>query len=103
MSARKPRSTRDVRVTMQQVARRAGVSAITVSRTLRLPDKVAPALSERIMRICQDLGYVPNHAARALASSRSRILVAVIPSLRNVVFVDITIVRAPGWERLWQH
>src|SRR3546814_2568756 len=74
---------------MQQVARRAGVSAITVSRTLRLPDKVAPALRERILRICQELGYVPNHAASALASSRSRIVVALIPSLSNVVFVDI--------------
>src|SRR3546814_16323892 len=74
---------------MQQVARRAGVSAITVSRTLRLPDKVAPALRERILRICHELGYVPNHAASALASSRSHIVVALIPSLSNVVFVDI--------------
>jgi len=89
MSARKPRSTRDGRVTMQQVARRAGVSAITVSRALRLPDKVAPPLRERILRICHELGYVPNHAASALASSRSRIVVALIPSLSNVVFVDI--------------
>ncbi|HYG43359.1 MAG TPA: LacI family DNA-binding transcriptional regulator [Bordetella sp.] len=89
MSARKSRSTRDGRVTMQQVARRAGVSAITVSRALRVPDKVAPALRERVLRICQELGYVPNHAASALASSRSRIVVALIPSLSNVVFVDI--------------
>jgi len=89
MSARKPRSTRDGRVTMQQVARRAGVSAITVSRALRLPQKVAPALRERILRICQELGYVPNHAASALASARSRNIVALIPSLSNVVFVDI--------------
>ncbi|MBO9354274.1 LacI family DNA-binding transcriptional regulator [Bordetella petrii] len=89
MSARKSRSTRDGRVTMQQVARRAGVSAITVSRTLRVPDKVAPEMRERVLRVCQELGYVPNHAASALASSRSRIVVALIPSLSNVVFVDI--------------
>ncbi|KAG1169105.1 hypothetical protein G6F35_017353 [Rhizopus arrhizus] len=44
MSVRKPRSTRAGRVTMQDVARRVGVSAITVSRALRTPDKVAEAL-----------------------------------------------------------
>ena len=43
MSVRKPRSTRAGRVTMQDVARRVGVSAITVSRALRTPDKVAEA------------------------------------------------------------
>lgn len=89
MSARKPRSTRGGRVTMQQVARHAGVSAITVSRALRAPHKVAPAVRERVLQICHELGYVPNHAASALASSRSRIVVALVPSLTNVVFLDI--------------
>ncbi|CAB3684436.1 HTH-type transcriptional regulator GntR [Achromobacter pestifer] len=89
MSVRKPRSTRAGRVTMQDVARRVGVSAITVSRALRTPDKVAEALRLRIARVCQELGYVPNHAASALASARSQTIVALIPSLSNVVFVDI--------------
>ena len=89
MSVRKPRSTRAGRVTMQDVARRVGVSAITVSRALRTPDKVAEALRQRIARVCQELGYVPNHAASALASARSQTVVALIPSLSNVVFVDI--------------
>jgi len=74
---------------MQDVARRAGVSAITVSRALRDPDKVAPALRERIEALCEEMGYVVHHAASALASARSRIIVALIPSLSNVVFVDI--------------
>lgn len=89
MSVRKPRSSHAGRVTMQEVARRAGVSAITVSRALRTPDKVAEALRLRIARVCQDLGYVPNHAASALASARSQTIVVLIPSLSNVVFVDI--------------
>ncbi len=89
MSIRKPRSTRAGRVTMQEVARRAGVSAITVSRALRTPDKVAEALRLRIAQVCQELGYVPNHAASALASARSQTIVVLIPSLSNVVFVDI--------------
>ena len=89
MSIRKPRSTRAGRVTMQEVARRAGVSAITVSRALRTPDKVAEPVRLRIAQVCQELGYVPNHAASALASARSQTVVVLIPSLSNVVFVDI--------------
>lgn len=89
MSVRKPRSSHAGRITMQEVARRAGVSAITVSRALRTPDKVAEALRLRIVRVCQELGYVPNHAASALASARSQTVVVLIPSLSNVVFVDI--------------
>ena len=88
MSIRKPRSTRAGRVTMQEVARRAGVSAITVSRALRTPDKVAEPVRLRIAQVCQELGYVP-HAASALASARSQTVVVLIPSLSNVVFVDI--------------
>lgn len=89
MSVRKPRSSRAGRVTMQDVARRVGVSAITVSRALRTPDKVGQELREHIARVCQELGYVPNHAASALASARSQTIVVLIPSLSNVVFVDI--------------
>lgn len=43
----------------------------------------------RIAEVCQELGYVPNHAASALASARSQTIVVLIPSLSNVVFVDI--------------
>jgi len=89
MPVRKPRSSRDGRITMQDVARRAGVSAITVSRALRSPDKVTPAVRERIEQLCREMGYVLNHAASALASARSRTIVVLIPSLSNVVFVDI--------------
>jgi LacI family gluconate utilization system Gnt-I transcriptional repressor len=74
---------------MADVARATGVSAITVSRALRTPDKVQPALRARIEEACARLGYVPNHAASALASARSRTIVVLIPSLSNIVFVDI--------------
>ena len=64
MSIRKPRSTRAGRVTMQEVADRAGVSAITVSRALRTPDKVAEAVRQRIAEVCRELGYVPKMCIR---------------------------------------
>ena len=89
MSARKPRSPRNDRVTMADVARHAGVSAITVSRALRTPHMVQEAVRARIAAASDALGYVPNHAASALASARSRTIVVLIPSLSNIVFVDI--------------
>jgi len=57
--------------TLSAVAARAGVSAITVSRVLRLPAKVAPLTRARVEVAMRELGYVPNQLAGALAGSRS--------------------------------
>ncbi|MFC4273801.1 HTH-type transcriptional regulator GntR [Achromobacter aloeverae] len=76
---------------MADVARAAGVAPITVSRALSTPDKVQAEVRARIQDACDRLGYVPNHAASALASARSRTIVVLIPSLTNVVFVDIVV------------
>lgn len=86
--ARKGRGDRGGRVTMADVAREVGVSAITVSRALRQPDLVSEALATRIAETCARLGYVRSRAASALASSRSRTILVLIPSLSNMVFVD---------------
>jgi LacI family gluconate utilization system Gnt-I transcriptional repressor len=75
--------------TLEDVARRAGVSAVTASRALRTPDRVAPDTLARIRDAVNALGYVPNPAAQALASARSRVLGVVIPSVTNSVFADL--------------
>jgi DNA-binding LacI/PurR family transcriptional regulator len=59
---------------MADVARRAGVSIMTVSRVLNEHQRVAPATRERVQQAVQELGYQPNHAARMLAGARSRVL-----------------------------
>ncbi|MFZ2100218.1 MAG: LacI family DNA-binding transcriptional regulator [Oricola sp.] len=74
---------------MADVARVADVSAITASRALRNPDTVSPALRERISRAVADIGYVPNTAAQALASSRTNVIGVIIPSVTNSVFTDV--------------
>jgi LacI family transcriptional regulator, gluconate utilization system Gnt-I transcriptional repressor len=76
-------------VTLSDVARRAGVSAITASRALRTPDMVSPRTRARIESAVETLGYVPNAAARALASSRSRTIGVIIPSVTNQIFADL--------------
>ncbi|QPF74250.1 LacI family DNA-binding transcriptional regulator [Roseateles sp. DAIF2] len=77
------------RVTLQEVAQAAGVSPITASRALRGERAVAPELVERVQAAVQRLGYVPDPAARALASSRSSQVAVLIPLLSNALFVDL--------------
>ncbi len=76
------------RSTMADVAAAAGVTKITVSRYLREPAKVAPGTAERIAQAMQAQGYVPHKQAGMLASGRSRMVAAIVPSLANSVFAD---------------
>ncbi|GIZ11781.1 LacI family DNA-binding transcriptional regulator [Pseudomonas sp. NCCP-436] len=86
MSQRRRRSAE--RVTLSDVAKAAGCSLMSASRALSQPGRVSDSLREQVMRAARELGYVPNPAARALASSRSNLVAVVIPSLSNSVFVD---------------
>ncbi|RMD01622.1 LacI family DNA-binding transcriptional regulator [Aquitalea palustris] len=86
--SRKPRLRSGSGVTMHDVGLAAGVSAITVSRALHSPERVTPALREKILQVVEQLGYVPNRSARQLASARSHTVLVLIPSLSNTVFID---------------
>ncbi len=72
--------------TLEDVARVAGVSPATVSRCINRPQAVRLEKRQRIERAIDQLGYVPNGAARALASRRSRMIGAILPSLDNMLF-----------------
>lgn len=76
-------------VRLAEVAKLAGVSPITASRFFRNPEAVSPAKRERVESAAKDLGYVPNLAARALASQRTEVIGVLIPSLTNNVFNDV--------------
>ncbi len=80
-------------VKLSDVAALAGVSAATASRALNTPDKVGTELRDRVRAAAAALGYVPDAAARALASRRSRTIGAVVPTLDNPIF-------ATGVQRL---
>ncbi|MGV2077107.1 MULTISPECIES: LacI family DNA-binding transcriptional regulator [unclassified Rhizobium] len=82
----KPRN--DETVTMQSVAVAAGVSPMTVSNTFRYPERVQEETRQRVLKIASELGYVPNHAAGNLASGQSRVIGAVIPSIKNSSFYN---------------
>jgi LacI family transcriptional regulator, gluconate utilization system Gnt-I transcriptional repressor len=74
--------------TLSAVAARAGVSAITVSRVVRLPELVAPETRARVEAAMRELGYVPNQLAGALAGARSKSVGVLVPTIANSIFAD---------------
>lgn len=84
-----PRHRATGRITLADVAQAAGVSPITVSRALRGERAVDPELVARVQAAAQRLGYVPDPAARALASRHSTHVALLIPMLSNALFVDL--------------
>jgi len=73
------------RVRIEDVAEAAGVSAQTVSRALREPDRVGAEARARVQEAIARVGYVPDLVAGALASNRSRVVAIVVPTLANAV------------------
>jgi len=70
-------------VSLDDVAKRAQVSAATVSRALSRPDMVAEATRERILQAARELGYQPNQLARSLRQRSSRTLGLIITDILN--------------------
>lgn len=69
------------KLTIQDIARLAGVSKATVSRVLNNHPSVAPALVERVMRVVQEHHFVPNVTATGLAGGRTRLIGVLAPPL----------------------
>ena len=74
--------------TMTDVARRAGVSAMTVSRALKDGASIALETRKRIMKAVEELGYVLDQSAGSLSSKRTGFVAALIPSINNSNFAD---------------
>lgn len=69
--------------TINDVAKRAGVSPVTVSRVLNAAPNVNAATRERVKLAIAELGYVPNVVARSLRSRRTRSLALILPDITN--------------------
>jgi len=74
---------------MRQIAKRAGVSTATVSRTINGVPTVDPQLAKKVWRVVRELGYYPNTQARALVSGRSRIFGLIVSEITNPFFPQI--------------
>ncbi|MES2957692.1 MAG: LacI family DNA-binding transcriptional regulator [Pseudomonadota bacterium] len=75
-------------VTLHDVAKLAGVAPITASRALNTPDQVSPEVLKKVGDAVARTGYVPNLLAGGLASTRSRLVAAVVPTISGPVFLE---------------
>jgi LacI family transcriptional regulator len=76
-------------VTLQDVAQHAGVSAMTVSRVINHPARVAPATRQRVEQVIHDLGFVPNALARSLLHGRTHTIALIVSDISNPFFTQV--------------
>jgi LacI family gluconate utilization system Gnt-I transcriptional repressor len=76
-------------ITLRDVAKLAGVAPITASRALNTPDAVSPEVLKRVREAVERTGYVPNLLAGGLASKKSRLVAAVVPTIAGPVFQEM--------------
>lgn len=75
--------------TISDVAKRAGVSPVTVSRVINNAANVSPATRENVRRAIEELGYVPSGVAQSLRSKRTRSLALLVPDITNVFWTTV--------------
>ncbi|WP_246837665.1 LacI family DNA-binding transcriptional regulator [Salinicola sp. MH3R3-1] len=71
------------------MARVAGVAPMTVSRALNRPELVSESTRLRVQQAVLETGYVPNRVAGALASSRSRLVALLVPTVAHSLFAEV--------------
>ncbi len=84
---RRSRRRNSDQIRMIEVAALAKVSVMSVSRTIRDPERVSPRIRERVEAAMRETGYVPNALASSLASQRTRVVALIVPFI-NASFGD---------------
>lgn len=75
-------------LTVHDIAKLAGVSAMTVSRAINQPGRVSPALRARVLEVVAQTGFVPNAMAGGLRTAKARLVAALLPTLTGPVFQE---------------
>jgi DNA-binding LacI/PurR family transcriptional regulator len=82
--------TGKTRVSIKDIAKAAGVSHSTVSRSLSDSSLVNPETRERIQRLAREMGYTPDAAARSLVMGRSRTVGVVVTTIADPFIAEVT-------------
>lgn len=77
------------KATLVEVAAEAGVSTITASRALRGQGPISDTTRAKVLKAAEKLGYRRNPLAASLVSQRTDLVGVIVPSLSNIVFVDV--------------
>lgn len=78
------------KITMQDIAEMAGVSKATVSMVISKKDKhIGDETRNRILNICDEVGYIPNSIARSLATKKSETIGVLLPDIENPFFSEL--------------
>ncbi len=87
-------------ITIADVAKKAGVSTMTVSRAINNKGEITEATRQKVLRIAADLGYRPNRIARGLATKQTMQLGLVVPDITNPFFSQIALgAQNTAWQR----
>lgn len=74
---------------MKDIARLAGVSVATVSRSLHRPEMVTEETKEKVLQAATELNYMPNRLAQSLRTRRSEIIGLVVPDVINPIYTEL--------------
>lgn len=76
-------------VTLKQIARELGLSAMTVSRVINNKSNVETKTRARVLKKAKELGYIPNHVAKSLVSKKTFTIGVVLPEIYHVFFSEV--------------
>jgi DNA-binding LacI/PurR family transcriptional regulator len=74
---------------INEIAKRAGVSTATVSRTINGSARVSPETAEKVWQLVRSVGYHPSSHAQTLASGKSKIIGLIISDIVNPFFPEL--------------
>ena len=78
------------KVTINDVARKAGVAKSTVSRTFAVGESVSETTRKKVLQVAKELGYEPNPLAKALSVSSTKTIAIVVPNTESIHISQIT-------------
>ncbi len=76
-------------VTLKDVAKAAGVSYATVSRALSGSPQIGSDTRERIIKLCDEMGYTTNYVARSMVMKKTDLIGLVVPSIDNQFMAEL--------------
>src|SRR5580765_5332820 len=95
-------------VRLKDIAARAGVSVMTVSKVMRDAPDISAAAKTRVRQLASELGYMPDSMAQGLRSRTTRLLGLIIPAATNPVYARVMMAieeqaHALGYDLLLAH